>query len=215
MLSDHQAVQSKLRNALHISHSAARAEGRAPTAKEIAATSIPYLDACIEEFVRCSQTGAATSRTSTTDAVVLGHVIPKGTRIFMMSNGGGILTPAYAIPDSLRSPAYLNAGGGKIGSWDESRPEDMAAFRPDRWMKIEKDGSEVFDAMLGPHMGFGAGPRACFGRKLAYLELRLVIVLLLWHFELQKAPEHLSGYEAIEQLTHGPVQCYVQLAPAS
>lgn len=90
----------------------------------------------------------------------------------------------------------------------------MSAFNPDRWLRKETGDAQIFDATLGPHLGFGAGPRGCFGRKLAYLELRLTIVLLLWHFDLQKVPGHLDSYEAIEQLTHGPVQCYVSLAPA-
>ena len=214
ILSDHPAVQSKLRTELRNTYSAAMADGRVPTAKEVATMPIQYLDACIEEFMRWRTAGPMTSRTSTTDAVILGHVVPKGTRIMMMSSGGGVLTPAHKIPDSIRSPAYQSAGGGKIGSWDESIPEDMAAFNPDRWLKTEVDGSKVFDATLGPQMGFGAGPRGCFGRKLAYLEVRLAIVLLLWHFELQKVPEPLNSYEAIEVLTHGPVHCYVRLSAA-
>lgn len=213
-LAGHPAVQSKLRTQLRTSYPAASAEGRIPTAHEIATTSVHYLDACIEELVRCGQTATVTSRTSTTDAVVLGHVVPKGTRVIMLTTAGGVLKPSHKIPDSLRSNTYHNAGGGKIGAWDESSPEEMAAFNPDRWLKTEADGSKVFDASLGPHLGFGAGPRGCFGRKLAYLELRLAIVLVLWHFELQKVPEHLDSYEPIEQLTHNPVQCFVKLAPA-
>ena len=214
ILSDHPAVQSRLRNELRTTYSAAMADGRVPTAKEVATMPIQYLDACIEEFMRCSEAGPMTSRTSTTDAVVLGYVVPKGTRIIMMSSGAGVLAPAHKIPDSIRSPTYQSAGGGRIGSWDESIPEEMSAFNPNRWLKTEKDGSKVFDATLGPQMGFGAGPRGCFGRKLAYLEVRLAIVLLLWHFELQRVPEHLNSYEPIEVLTHGPVHCYVRLSAA-
>ncbi|KAJ4989224.1 Cytochrome P450 1A1-like protein 1 [Stagonosporopsis vannaccii] len=207
-------VQSKLRNELRAAYPAAHAESRVPTAHEIATTPIHYLDACIEELVRYSQTAPITSRTATTDAVVLGHVIPKGTLVVMLGGSGGILKPAHKIPDTLRSPAYRNAGGGKTGAWDESSPEEMAAFNPDRWLKSDAAGNTVFDATLGPHLGFGAGPRACFGRKLAYLELRLALVLVLWHFELLKVPEHLDSPEPMEQLTHLPVQCYVRLAPA-
>jgi len=132
----------------------------------------------------------------------------------MMGRSAGILKPSHNIPDSLRSPTFHNAGGGKIGAWDESSPEKMLAFNPERWLKAKANGSRVFDATLGPHLGFGADPRGCIGRKLAYLELRLAIVLVLWHFELQKVPEHLDSYEPIEQLTHNPLQCYVKLAPA-
>lgn len=208
------AVQSRLRNELRAAYSSAHTASRVPTAHEIATTPIHYLDACIEELVRYSQTAPITSRTAATDAVVLGHVIPKGTLVVMLGGSGGILKPAHSIPDELRSSAYLNAGGGKTGAWDESSPEEMAAFNPDRWLKRDAAGNMVFDAMLGPHLGFGAGPRACFGRKLAYLELKLALVLVLWHFELLKVPEHLDSREPMEQLTHLPIQCYVRLAPA-
>ncbi|KAF3051991.1 hypothetical protein E8E11_010563 [Didymella keratinophila] len=213
-LAGHPDVQFELRNELRESYSAAFTEGRVPATHEIVNTPVHYLDACIEELVRCSQTAPVTSRIASTNAVVLGHVIPKGTRGIMMGRSAGILKPSHKIPDSLRSPTFHNAGGGKIGAWDESSPEEMLAFNPERWLKTEANGSRVFDATLSPHLSFGAGPRGCFGRKLAYLELRFAIVLVLWHFELQKVPEHLDSYEPIEQLTHNPLQCYVKLAPA-
>jgi cytochrome P450 len=72
-------------------------------------------------------------------------------------------------------------------------------------------GAEVFDASAGPHMAFGAGLRGCFGKKLAYLELRLAIVLILWHFELGEVKGEYASFEAIDQLTHAPVVCYVNL----
>ncbi|KAJ4337789.1 hypothetical protein N0V95_008231 [Ascochyta clinopodiicola] len=214
LLAGHPAVQSNLRVALRGAYSAAFAEGRVPTAYEIATTPIHYLDACIEELVRCGQTAVLTSRTSTTDTVILGRNIPKGTRILMCNNGGGILKPSHNISESDRSTTYHNAAGGKVGVWDESSALSMQTFDPGRWLKTEAGSDKIFDATLGPHMGFGMGPRGCFGRKLAYLELRLALVLVLWHFELQKVPDNLDSYEAIDQLTHNPVQCYVKLAPA-
>lgn len=207
-------VQSKLHEELRSSYAATFAEGRVPTAHEIALTPIHCLDARIEELVRYSVIATVTSRTASTDAVVLGRVIPRGTLVIMLGQSAGIFKPSHKIPASLRSPTYHNAGGGMIGAWDETSPEEMASFDPERWLKTEADGSKVFDATLGPHLAFGAGPRRCFGRKLAYLELRLAIVLVPWHFELQKVSEHLDSYEPIEQLTHNPVQCYVKLAPA-
>lgn len=214
LLAGHPTVQTNLRAALRASYSAAYAEGRVPTAHEVTTTPIHYLDACIEELLRCAQTALLVSRTSTTDTVVLGHCIPKGTRILMCGNGSGIMKPSHNIPDSLRSTAYRNAAGGKVGMWDESSAESMQTFNPSRWLKTESDGEQIFDAMLGPNLAFGMGPRTCFGRKLAYLELRLGLVLVLWHFELQRLPDNLDSYEAMETATHSPLQCYVKLAPA-
>lgn len=55
-ISDNLAVQTTLRSALHASHIAAFSDGRMPSAKEISRIPVPYLDAVIEEILRCSGT---------------------------------------------------------------------------------------------------------------------------------------------------------------
>ncbi|KAJ4350773.1 hypothetical protein N0V95_004450 [Ascochyta clinopodiicola] len=125
LLARHPTVQQTLRTSLQTSYTAAHAESRPPTAQEITSTPIPYLDACIEELLRCAQTASVVSRTTTTDAAVLGSVIPKGTRVVLLGCGGGIARPSYPVPDALRSTTYHSAGGGKTGAWDES---DAAAL---------------------------------------------------------------------------------------
>ncbi|EJT67975.1 hypothetical protein GGTG_14448 [Gaeumannomyces tritici R3-111a-1] len=62
-------------------------------------------------------------------------------------------------------------------------------------------------------MPFGLGTRGCFGRRLAYLEQRVSLTLLVWSFELSPCPPELSGYAAVDGLTHRPKQCYVRLRP--
>ncbi|CAO2649095.1 Nn.00g100440.m01.CDS01 [Neocucurbitaria sp. VM-36] len=212
LLAKSQDVQQKLRSELRSTFTVAESEGRVPDAHEIATTQSHYLDACLEEILRCSQTAVIPSRTATTDAVVLGHVIPKGTRVLMCGHGGGILMPSFKIDDTLRSKSYHNADGGKVGVWDL---EGMTDFKPDRWLVQDAaTDSRIFDSTAGPHLLFGAGPRSCFGRRLAYLELRLAIVLIIWSFELQPVPERYASWEAMEQLTHSPVQSYVKLVEA-
>ena len=160
-------------------------------------------------MLRCSQTASIVSRTATTDAVILGHFVPKGTKVVLCGNGGGVLVPPFKIDDALRSKSYKNVDGGKIGAWDS---EGMTEFKPDRWLiQDSATGSQVFDSTAGPHLLFGAGPRGCFGRRLAYLELRLVIVLIVWSFELQPVPEKFTSSEAMDQLTHSPIVCHVRL----
>ena len=86
----------------------------------------------------------------------------------------------------------------------------MANFKPERWL-VEKDGQVTFNASLGPHLAFGIGPRACFGRKMAYMIVRQVLVLIFWSLELQKCPDKLSSYAVIRKITSQPQQCYVKL----
>ncbi|KAH3973034.1 hypothetical protein HBH64_051440 [Parastagonospora nodorum] len=211
-LAAHQPVQNKLRSQLRSSLCVAHAESRVPSAQEIASCQNHYLDAVIEEINRCSNTAALFSRRSLVDTVVLGNFIPKGTSVYCLAGGGGVLQPAHSISSTLRSPQYLAAGGGKTKPWDAHTIKD---FDPERWLVADKDtGETVFDAQAGPHLAFGGGLRGCFGRKLAYLELRLAIVLVLWEFRLGEVEGEYGGWEAIDQLTHNPAQCYVRLEKA-
>lgn len=178
-------------------------------------------------------TATITSRTATTDAWVLGHVVPRGSRVLLMGNGHGIHMPAFEIERGRRSKSYRDAGEAKsVGEW---AVEGMREFRPERWLKYmstssdnDSDGGsgsdaaaegkgekkEVFDPMAGPHLLFGGGPRGCFGKKMAYIELRLAIVLIVWHFVLESVPEEYASEEPMEVLTYKPVQCYVRLGKA-
>lgn len=49
------------------------------------------------------------------------------------------------------------------------------------------------------------------GRKLAELELRMLVTLIFMSFKLDKASEELSGYGAHDVITHTPWKCYVKL----
>lgn len=49
------------------------------------------------------------------------------------------------------------------------------------------------------------------GRKLAYLDIRTVLVLLVWTIELLPVPEKLGLYEAVDSLTPKPKACYLIL----
>jgi cytochrome P450 len=157
-------------------------------------------------------TSGVLTRTALADVVVLGHVVPKGTRLVLCGHGGGIMEPVFDIDEKLRSETYRKAeGGGKrtVGDW---APEGIKTFDPERWLVVDqKTGEKVFDAQAGPHIMFGAGPRGCFGKKLAYLELRIAFVLVLWSFRLLDVPERYGDWEAMDQLTHSPVRCYVRL----
>jgi len=137
------------------------------------------------------------------DTEILGKKIPKGTDVVLMGQGPSMFTPSFSIPDSLRSPSF-HAAKETVGSWDEN---DMGEFVPERW--LNKKGE--FDPSAGPMLTFGLGPRGCLGRRMAYLELRIVLVLVLWNFELVRCPEWLSGWDAVDKLVRVPQKCFVRI----
>ncbi|KAL2205465.1 averantin oxidoreductase [Sarocladium strictum] len=59
------------------------------------------------------------------------------------------------------------------------QPED---FIPERWLDPAFD-SDKKDAS----QPFSLGPRGCIGRHLSYLELRLILGNLLWHYDLERS----------------------------
>ena len=175
-------------------------------------------------------------RDATCDTEILGYRIPKGTTVFCLSNGPSFMSAPFIVDENLRSGSSRDAKE-RTGVWDVT---DMKLFLPERWLALGENGEEVFDPRAGPNVQFGFGPRGCFGecpafkpanlshrllihtdhdslfsgRRLAEMELRLVIVLLVWTFDLQPTPEELSGYGATDGLTHMPHQCFVRLGLA-
>jgi cytochrome P450 len=207
-MSTNEEVQQDLRTELRSCFATAHVQSRVPTSQEITATQSHYLDACIEEVLRCATTAIVTSRRATTDALVLGHIIPQGTKVLFMGHGGGILKKPSTIHDDLRSTAFRSTDNRERGTWDV---EDIDVFNPRRWLTdAESTGLEVFDPSAGPHIAFGSGPRGCFGKKLAYLELKIAMVLLVWNFEMQSIPEAYSSWEARDHLTVCPARDRVQ-----
>lgn len=80
------------------------------------------------------------------------------------------------------------------------------AFKPERWIV----GGE-FDATAGPQLAFGLGTRGCYGKRLVYVEMRVLLTLIVWNFELLLCSTALSSYKSILITTHEPQQCYVRL----
>lgn len=207
-LADYQAIQLRLRNDLKGSFPAAKEQGRIPTAKEITDTPIPYLEATMEEILRVGNTIPMVDRETLQATTLLGHHVPKGTQVLFLNTGPSMLTPALDVDHSRRS---LQARQAKTRTWAD---EDIGLFRPERWL-AEEDGKQVFDGQAGPTMPFSLGIRGCFGRRLAYLELRLLLTVIVWSFELLECPEDLSGYEAVDGVVHGPAKCFVRLRKAA
>ncbi|KAH7018784.1 cytochrome P450 monooxygenase [Ilyonectria destructans] len=170
---------------------------------------MPYLDAVMEEILRCGGTAAAQSRECLVEAELLGARLPKGTNVLFMTNGPSLITPAMPIDENLRSQTCQETKG-KTPEWD---PEHLSEFKPERWLSTNNEGVVDFNNHAGPNTQFGGGARGCFGKKFAYREMRTVMTITLWNVKLLPVPAELSTYHAVDLVTHVPRQCYIRLAP--
>lgn len=159
-LTVHQPIQAKLRSELRARFPRAAETGTSPTVSEITASNTPYLDAVIEETTRCGLITVATIRQALQDVYILGHFVPKDTEVLMLNNGPGTLMPALPVEEGKRSQTS-QASKGKVGDFVT---EGIETYDPERWLVQDEAGEVKFSINQGPTHGFGAGPRACFGK---------------------------------------------------
>jgi cytochrome P450 len=115
------------------------------------------------------------------------------------------------INESLCSKTS-QAAPDAVGTWNSA---DMHLFVPERWLEPgAKVGAMVFNPRRGPMNSFGGGPRGCFGRRLAYMELRILVVLLFFNFQLLPISPDMRSYRRKEQITVEPADCHVRLKTA-
>ncbi|KAH7002334.1 cytochrome P450 [Ilyonectria destructans] len=206
----HQRVQDRLRFEIRQAHSYAVEEARWPSIREITSTSIPYLDAVMEETVRYAAIATLIIRTATCDTEILGYPIPKGVNVILPLTGPSMTEPAMEIPEYLRSTASQN-DKDRVPPWGDN----VGEFVPERWLKwecgAEGISTQVFCPKAGPNLAFSAGPRQCFGKRLAYLEMRVLMTLLIWNFKFGELDEQLNSDGIVESLVNLPKDCYVKL----
>lgn len=171
-LSGHPQIQQKLRQSLRAAYVDAAAQHRQPTVTETTKIQVPYLDAVIEESLRLSGPITAVVRQAQVETTILGHRVPQGVEVLIALRSPSITQAPFAIEESLRSDSSRSHDHVR-GSWDD----DPEAFIPERWLKYEGD-TMAFDSQSGPFLSFSTRARGCFGRRLAYLQLKVVMVLL-------------------------------------
>ncbi|KAF4443401.1 hypothetical protein F53441_11450 [Fusarium austroafricanum] len=207
-----QRVQTLLRESIRKAHPDAVDEQRIPAIEEILKSHIPYMDAVIEEMLRHARVAPITLRQAVTDTQILGKFIPKGTTVGFLGNGPGVMMPSISVDSSKRSEA-ARAHIERTELFDEN---DMNEFIPERWLKTEisekGDKETVFDPNKGPSQAFGLGPRGCFGKKLAYIEIRTFLTLVFWELKLEPIKPELATDDEMISLTRTPKNVYVKLA---
>lgn len=205
-----QDVQTKLRKELYSFYSSAASEKRNPTIHEFLAMHPPYLDAVIEETMRLNSTAPVLIREAMEDLDFLGHTIPKGTNIFCTLWGPSYDEPAFDVDEKVRSKSSQAHKDETPVDWTSSG-FPPGEYHPERWLRKDDKGNTVFDIKNGPTLGFGAGPRECWGKRLAYHELKLITTLLLWNFDFLPLPADLVDTAVVDFFVAKPKQCFVRL----
>lgn len=203
-LADNQGVQDRLHEELT---RLLPGSGTAPTSEQIMATRLPYLDAFIAETLRYSCTGPISFREAIQDCTILGHRIPSGTPIVLMTQDVTHQEATHSnqelksAPSSSASPAGLESLGIAGPPLNE--------FHPGRW--VGADGG--FDPNAAASLPFSGGSRGCFGQKIAMLEMRIFLAVLAWNFRFAKLDAGLSRYGSLDGLTRKPSCCFVLPVP--
>ncbi|CUA76949.1 Putative cytochrome P450 CYP13A10 [Caenorhabditis elegans] [Rhizoctonia solani] len=142
---------------------------------------VPVLEAVVAETLRCAGVGSLVSRDLLQDEMVLGKFVPKGTNLMFAT-------------------ALLSKDESEWGP-------DAHEWRPSRWLTP----SGAFDRSAGPSFPFGLGPRACFGQRLALLQLKTFAATLSRSFLFKPVQLEVGAWDAIESITKQPKMCYVSL----
>ncbi|KIO33748.1 hypothetical protein M407DRAFT_240906 [Tulasnella calospora MUT 4182] len=191
-------------------------EGRPLTFDEMMSPEkTPYFEAVVAEILRLSIVAGGSTRQTTQPVEFLGHTIPAGTNLVYLS-GLACFNANIENEERLRSfdtkrmeTAQKNGAGGRE-LW--KTPTDK--FEPERWIKVDSaTGERTFDPKAGFSFPFGFGMRACPGKQLAMLELKIYIATLNLAFFLDRTPEKLSTHRAGMKLSRFPLQAYVSPKP--
>ena len=127
---------------------------------------MPYLRAWVRETLRLYPPVTILIRITNKDLILSGYHIPAGTEL-------------HLLPYQM--------------SRDENVFEEPNAFRPERWLRGKKvslqnskflEAKEVFSSLP-----FGFGRRMCVGRRIAELELRLLLARIVQQFEIRYPPD--------------------------
>ncbi|KAJ0116219.1 hypothetical protein J7T55_005165 [Diaporthe amygdali] len=203
-LADDQTVQKRLHEELlqFLPESAIT-----PTSEQIMTTHLPYLDAFIAETLRYSCTGPISFREATQDCTVLGHLIPSGTPIVLMTQDVTHQEATYLEKEPKSAPRHLASTNTSENGSNSGPP--LNHFYPERWLNTNGG----FEPKAVFSLPFSDSLRGCFGRKIAMMEMRIFLAVLVWNFRFAKLDAGLSRYGSLDGLTRKPSCCYVLPIP--
>ena len=119
---------------------------------------LPFLHAVCNEVLRVHSPVPLTLREAAVDTSILGHPVPKGTRVVM-------------------APWAINLSTSLWGP-------DAAEFNPDRWMGPGRTNTGGADSNYS-FLTFLHGPRSCIGQAFARAEFACLLASLVGRFEME------------------------------
>ncbi|KAL2139492.1 hypothetical protein VTI28DRAFT_5104 [Corynascus sepedonium] len=141
---------------------------------------MPFLDRFVKEVQRLHNPSFQTARNARRDVVLPGgYLIPKGS----------IVIPCF--PSLHKNPAH----------W-----ENPLRFDPERW---NEEGLAGRLARKGLYTPFAAGRRGCVGFNLALMEVKMVLVELVYRYAFEDASPETVVYDP-EFLVIRPINFYVR-----
>ncbi|KAG6594341.1 Cytochrome p450 [Phytophthora cinnamomi] len=173
MLHEHPRVEQKLRaELLEKLPKLALEEDYLPSLDDL--QDLPYVDAVINETLRLLPIFPFTTRQCVRDTV-----FPDGTFV----RAGTILgLPRYVL---ARLKMY----------WGE----DAADFVPERF--LDATSGKLVDLPAASTNAFGAGPRICVGRRLATMEMKLLVSCIVARYHLAELPGQTVRYKLAMSLS--------------
>ncbi|XP_053692436.1 cytochrome P450 12b1, mitochondrial-like [Sabethes cyaneus] len=118
---------------------------------------LPYLRACIKEGIRVCPPTAGNLRAAGKDLVLQGYKVPKGTEVAMAA---------------------------MLLQKDEKYYSRAKEFIPERWLKEETDGCPAGkNTHPFVYLPFGFGSRTCIGKRMANLEMEIIVARITRMFD--------------------------------
>ncbi|POM60381.1 Cytochrome p450 [Phytophthora palmivora] len=122
---------------------------------------LPYLEATISEALRLFSPVGLAQKLCVRDTVFPdGTFVPKGSNIALVYHA------------MARMPGIWGA--------------DAASFKPERF--IDPETGEMIKVSSGKFSAFNTGPRVCVGRKLAMMEMKMVVACVVSRFHFDEVP---------------------------
>ncbi|KAI0701728.1 cytochrome P450 [Earliella scabrosa] len=192
LLAENPDVQERLRD--EIAH-AVEAYGIGNTLEFDKLMELPYMDAICRETLRVSPGVATLFRDTIKDTV-----LPLSEPIRMRD---GTVVSALPLPKGTRVVPDILGCNRDTALWGP----DAAVWRPERWLEpLPRAVEEAHIPGVYSHlMTFIGGGRACIGFKLAQVEIKTVLFVLLQHFKFEPTGKPIAwNFAAVQYPTVGP-----------